>query len=401
MKVSILLSLSILIIQFVTLTTHADERLGLASFLKKVSEQNLDIKIESAKLDSTRAAAIGINIPPPMISINEMSPDSGRGGKGFEINQTIPFPTKLIGDSSARKYEAQAQSEFQKARRKEILAQAKFLYISLWVTQEKSKLLDEKRKVLNEHIKLSRSIARSDSLAKIHLLKAESDLDFLENESEVAAQNLREMQSQIAVFLNLNPEITKFILEEAPLSEVPKIGAVETSSQIQAMKFKVEGFKARELEAKSAWLPDFNLRYKKVEETVMGPANNEVMVGITLPFVFFWEPYSASSKAIADTAGAAFELEKAKRNFESDKINLQSRSESLKKQILALKEKLIPRAEIRMKLVHNIAPRDMESLQDHRETMEAFPELKMKALDLRMEYEQAISVLEKYGEGRN
>lgn len=49
-----------------------------------------------------------------------------------------------------------------------------------------------------------------------------------------------------------------------------------------------------------------------------------------------------------------------------------------------------------MRLVHNLAPRDMETITDHRETMEAFPNLKMNELDLRQQYEEVISELEKH-----
>ena len=93
---------------------------------------------------------------------------------------------------------------------------------------------------------------------------------------------------------------------------------------------------------------------------------------------------------------AQFELEKQRKDIDIENTTLLSKAESLKKQITILKDKSIPRAEKRMKLVHNLAPRDMETLQDHRETMEALPELKMKALSYRLEYEQAISNLEKY-----
>ena len=52
-----------------------------------------------------------------------------------------------------------------------------------------------------------------------------------------------------------------------------------------------------------------------------------------------------------------------------------------------------------MALVRNVAPRDMESLQDHRETMEAFPELKLKVLELRGQYEEVVSELVKFERG--
>lgn len=52
-----------------------------------------------------------------------------------------------------------------------------------------------------------------------------------------------------------------------------------------------------------------------------------------------------------------------------------------------------------MKLVHNLAPRDMETLQDHRETMEAFPDLKLKALEIRRTYEETVAELLKFERG--
>ena len=94
------------------------------------------------------------------------------------------------------------------------------------------------------------------------------------------------------------------------------------------------------------------------------------------------------------------EFEKEKRKIGSQGGVLISRATALKKQLDNINQRLLPRAEKRMKLVHNLAPRDMETLQDHRETMEAFPDLKLKALDLRTQYEITIAELQKYERGQ-
>lgn len=105
----------------------------------------------------------------------------------------------------------------------------------------------------------------------------------------------------------------------------------------------------------------------------MSQKYNEIMVGVTLPFIFPWGPYSESGKARAERLQKEYELEKERRKISSEKESLLSRVHSIRRQLERLTEKLIPRAEKRMKIVHNLAPRDMETLQDHRETMEAFP----------------------------
>ncbi len=372
------------------------QNLGLEEYLAKVISANLDLKVNQAKFDSADAKAIGLAIPPAMIAFTQFKETGGPTTDGFEISQSIPFPTKLTDDHSARKYEALAQKENLLSSKKEILAQAKLLYFSLWYSQEKLSLLEYKKSILQGHIKLSRSATRSDSFSAIHLLKAESDLDLLENELDSTTQMIREKQLAASVFISEDPKTFKITTSEPKVSEIPQITNTDDSHQLKALKFNVASLRTKEFAAKSAWLPDFNLRYKEMGATSSMNKSNEVMIGITLPFIFFWQPYAASAEASKERLRAAYEFEKQKRSIDSDKVLLLSRVESLKKQIDNLNTKFIPRAEKRMQLAHNLAPRDMETLQDHREAMEAFPDLKIRKLGLRMDYEQAISILEKY-----
>lgn len=375
--------------------THA-QSLTLDEYLSKVKEQSIDLKIEQAKSEALAAKSTGLAIPPPMVGFSKMTEQDGNTANGFEINQTIPFPTKLSGDHAARKYEYQSQEESRISSQKETLLKAKVLYLLLWQSQERVSLLEEKKEVLKNHIKISRSTARSDGFATIHLLKSESDLDLLESEIESAKQSIREKQFDMAVFINAEPASFQFVAIEPKISELPKKVSIEESHSYRSGEFMLESLKAKESEAKSSWLPDFNLRYKEMGSTSTSMKYNEVMVGVTLPFVFFWEPYSISKQATQERMLGEYQFEKQKRNFNSEKIILLSRVESLKKQIDILQNKLIPRAEKRMKLIRNVALRDMEALQDHREAMEAFPDLKMKAVDFRIEYEKSIADLEKY-----
>lgn len=374
----------------------ADEKMSLDVFLKRAQEQNIDLKVETIKVDSAEAKSVGIPLPPPMIGLNKMREENGHEANGYEISQSIPFPTKLSSDHSARKLEAQAQVEMSEGKRKEILATGKLLYFMLWQGQERISLLEEKKNILQNHIQLARSSARSDSSAAVHLLRAESDLDLLENEILTERQKLAEQLSDAAIFLNSDSKNFKMVASEPSLSTYPTLNDTENTYQLKALKYNLEVAKSRESEANSAWLPDFNLRYKKMEASSMSDEYSEFMIGITLPFVFFWEPYNLSRAAGAQRMTAEYELIKQTRTIEAEKNRLVSRAESLKKQIENLKTKLLPRAERRIRLVRNLAPRDMDTLQDHRETLEAFSDLKMKILDLRIDYETTVANLEKY-----
>lgn len=384
-----------LLLLFVSINVSAQEEVKLSQFLKMVQEKNLDLKVDQAKLEAAVAKSKGLSIPPPMVSFNQMTMDSGMKANGFEVSQTIPFPTKLSADYSARKSMAKSQAEMQLGNQNEILAQAKLLYFDLWANQEKLAILKSKKSIIQEHIKLSRSAARSDSFAGIHILKAESDTDLLENEIEGQSQTIQEVQFQIAALLNRESSF-KFTATEPPLSDIPEIETSEQTHQLKALKFELDSYKSKEFEAKSSWFPELSLKYKEMGATETDSRYNEIMVGVSLPFVFFWGPNAESKTASAERMQVELQFEKKKRIIESDKYILNSKVETLKKQINTLKTKLLPRAEKRMKLAHNLTPRDMETLQDHRETMEAFPDLKMKILELRFEYEKAIADLEKY-----
>lgn len=379
----------------------AQDALTLDLFLAQVRAQNLGLKVESAKVEAASARAVGINLPPPMVGYIQMNENGGSSTSGFEVSQTIPFPTKLTSDRSARRFEAEAQSETRKAFSSEVIAKARLLYFSMWAAQERLGLIKEKKAVIGQHIKLSRAGSRSDSSSNIHILKAESDVDALDNELLTAEQMLRNKQIEAAGFVNADPSNFRPSVKEPQVSELPNSSIIESPHQLESARLTLESFKARESEAKSSWFPELNLRYKQMGASSMYQRYNEVMVGVSLPFVFFWEPRATSSSASAQRLQAELEFARATRKIQTEKSTLFVKAESLKKQLDNLVTKLLPRAEKRMRLVHNLAPRDMESLQDHRETMEAFPDLKLMALEYREQYEDAVSELQKYAQSKD
>jgi outer membrane protein TolC len=386
----------IFILSFYIIPQSFSSEISLDQFLKKVKEQNINLKLETAKKNASEDKAVGIRLPPPMLGLYQVKEDPGNSPNGFEISQEIPFPTKLKANHSARVFEAQAQKEMLTANQNEILAKSKLAYIDLWLMQERIEVIHQRKKILEDHIKLSRSAVRSDSFLKIHLLKAESDLDLLENEFESSAQKLKEKQLILADIINEDHQAFNPTAIEPPISPIPKLNERDTFPLIESMRLTLESMKERESEAKASWLPDFNLRYKKMGASSTSSRYQELMVGITLPFIYFWEPKAESKVANVESLQAELNLNREKRNIDIKMATLYSKVESLQKQLLILKNKLIPRARDRMKIVRNLAPRDMETIQDHRETMEAFPELKMAELDLRMQYEESISELEKF-----
>lgn len=394
---NIFFKISVVPFLFFTQIAHGQERVSLQAYLSQVKAHNLDLKVEAARSASSDAQTIGLNIPPPMAGFTRMKPDeSSDPAYGFEVSQSLPFPSKISGNHTTRSLAFRAQRESELAVRSEVLSNAKIIYVSLWSAQEKIKLLAQKKAVIETHTKMARSIARSDSLASIHVLKAESDLDFLETEIISAEQNLMQKQAEFLEVINRDPSGNTVKVEEPELSPTPKAPSIIESHQLRAQELGLEGLRSLESEASSAWYPDFNLRYKQNISSGQKWRNSEIMLAATLPFVFFWQTNRATSAARADRQRGEFELSRKKQATTTELFVLFSRLQSQKKQLDILSHKLIPRAEKRLKILHNLAPRDMETLNDHRDTMQAFPDLQLQALAVRLEYEKSVASLEKY-----
>ena len=64
------------------------------------------------------------------------------------------------------------------------------------------------------------------------------------------------------------------------------------------------------------------------------------------------------------------------------------KAEALQKQMTMLKHQLLPRAAQRVEFMKNISPRTMQGLDAHKSVMSDYLDLKLKAVDLRIDYEK-------------
>lgn len=365
-------------------------------FVDLAIKQNLDLRLARAESNVAGAQAEGIRIPPPSVGFTQMNMAGGETAQGWQVSQTIPFPTKISRDYSARQHAVKAQHEVEAVSRQEIIAQAKLIYFFVWEIQEQETLLKDKRKVLQSHIRIAKSVARSDTFAKIHVLKAESELERINNEIERISQVRQERLSVAAQFLDKNPETFYLNAQDPGLSNPPNIFSIDDTPQIHAMNHHVKHYKSLEKAAQSEWYPDLTVSYSHMAETLRFPENNQIMVGVSLPFAFFWQPNAQSGESSAKLLQAEIKLNKTKRKIQADKVNLEKALQTLKKQMLTLKNKILPKALQRKKLFQNIAPRDLSSLNEHLDTYLSIPEIHLQILDLQSKYEQTVAMLLAY-----
>lgn len=360
--------------------------LNIEDFLIKVQIQSPEILVEKSTKEEFKARSQGVRIPPPMVGFMNMK-DTGGNNQGIEVIQEVPFPTKITKEQELRDLEAQVQNAQFTYKKNEVLLEARKAYFEFWRVFENKKILEEKLVWLNNHVRLSRSIARSDSSGQIHLLAMESELDQLDNEILEVRAELVEKINNLKTFVpdlqteNLVPEsspkLDMILLEKNQKSFLVDLKESDYQAAISAREFK-----------KQSYLPDFVLRYRSYNGNQMSSSNEEIMVGVTLPFLFFWQPHSEIAEASAKQKRAEIEVFKAKLNIETQLKSLGEKSEAIGRQLQNFKDKLIPRARKRMKLVENLTVRTMEGLDEHRMVMFDYLELRQKEINSKFEFEK-------------
>lgn len=364
--------------------------LTLSEFLNRIQSESPDLRIEKSLNSEAAAKADGVRIPPPMIGLMQMR-DAGGTNNGVEISQEIPFPAKILKEKKVRRLEAEAQKANLAFRKNEILSSARIAYFEFWSAYERNVLIREKRDWLNKHLKLARSTTRSDSTAQLHLLEIESEVDLLGNELLDSETILQQKRNALKSFI---PDMN-FDQIEPKASPFQKLKITETAprTKIQLKESELKTAEAqKDLSSQNYW-PDLFIRYRGYKGNEMTPKSEETMVGISLPFIFFSEPRAESQAANARYQRAQAELQKAQIETKSSIDSLITKIQSLEKQLLNLDSSLLPRAQKRMRLVANLSPRSMEGLEEHRRVMLSYLDIRLKAIETRLELEKSVGEL--------
>lgn len=379
------------------------QKLSLYSMIDLAAKNHPEIEALRAKLAQSEARRqVGPSVSPPMVSLGTMGsqgPFSGLMENSIELSQTIPFPTKLTAESREKAAEQKAAEAQLEARLVSLRAEAKATYLELYRARERVGLLEEKKQTLENHSKRIRSVTLSDRMVQAHLIRIQTEIGLAQNEIEKARQSEKVSEGTFNVVLGRDPTTPVPALELPPLSELPRaVGSSDSIArhpQLRALESATEASEAAVTRAKSTWLPDFTLkyRYNRRYDGVM-PNNSEVMVGVELPFLFFWQPSGRVAEAQAKEQEVRSQARQVENELKLRLVKARSEAESLRAQLLTFSNQILPQAKKRMKVAHSVAPTDMESLTEHRESMESYVELQLAALDMRVNYEKAVSELE-------
>jgi len=286
------------------------ENINLSLLIEKALKQNPQIEVAKYKYEVSKARipqASSLEDPQFEYKYDKINAgmDAVMQGKTapmrtFGISQEIPFPTKLILRAQIVAKEAQIAYEEYREKEKDIIAQAKTLYAQLAFIYKSIDITDENKTLLKQ---LAKTAAIQYSLGKANqqdALKAQLEISKMDNELIMLEEKRQVMQAKINVLLNQDPSVElgrpELIEDNAynfDLSELNRM-AKENRSELKAFGFAVERAKKTYTLAKEGFLPDFMIKYERMER------DNKLtdwagMVGITLP-IWFWQKQNFNVK---------------------------------------------------------------------------------------------------------
>ncbi|QQR81261.1 MAG: TolC family protein [Deltaproteobacteria bacterium] len=281
-------------------------RISIDEFLDLVRTQSPDLTVESSTIDAFKARASGVRIQPGMVGYMQMR-GGGSTSNGLEVSQEIPFPTKLFQDKKTRRLEYETQKQMGAIKSVSLLAQARIAYVEFWAASARLAALKEKQSWLHHHTELYRTTTLSDNVAQVHLLGIESESDLLESDILSAEASLIEARNALNSFA---PS-----LQDQEFSSIEPAVENQKTSEFEnpLVTWKEKDLKAKQARvslAKQSYLPDLFVRVRAYESTPMSQANQELMVGVTVPFLNFLLPRAEIKEASAERARANAELQK-------------------------------------------------------------------------------------------
>ncbi len=272
----------------------------LDSLIKEALAANPEILVAKNAFESAGARipqARSLNDPVIEYEYDRITADrmlSGKPMNTLAISQDIPFPTKLYLRAKIASKLAKAAYENYKAKERDLIARLKSVYFELALIYRAIEINQENKNILE--LLLKTATARYGALqgTRADALKAQVELARTDNELIMLEQKRVSAQARLNVLLNRDPKEPLGIPPPEPAIKFDRALdyfcrlARDNNQELKAYRYAIDRGKAAYDLATSAFLPDFNLRFKQMLDRGRAEGGSWAgMVGVTIPLWFF------------------------------------------------------------------------------------------------------------------
>lgn len=327
------------------------------------------------------------------------TPLNGADEKALSLTQEFPFPTTLYLRGRRASQEAEVAEQVYRAKIREVLAKTRTAYATLYLALKSRKLLDENIELMRRLAKVAESKFAAGSVSGSDALKAQVELTKMLNMGLVVEQE-RELASVM-----LNALMGRSAGEPLGAPRDLEAGRLEKArEELEATAFARrpelrQAILAAELSntslslAKSEFLPDITLSYRRRNDPMRGRTSDAVL-GLSLP-LWFWKPAAMLAEASAEKEMSEAELESARLMTASDLRTAFVRVQTAQRLAESYGTSLLPQAESALKVAEAGYQAGRSSFLDLLDAQRSLLNFKLEYYQYLADYERRVSELER------
>jgi hypothetical protein len=356
----------------------------------KIRERNPMVKEEEEKLKAQKSR-VATSWQPPTISISEMNSKTPfldskmKMQRSLEVAQMFPNPVKLSTDKTIKERNVTVQSEQIELVFKNVRKLAFNLFLELYKNSKEKEILNAKKVSLDKFIGRLQSGQVQGQAERFQIIEGQNDLAEIkilleqnQNENERMKKMLNQMMGEDFLHTLSTPEILKVDMNRES-SSAENLELKSLNSQIAVMEAEVSMKKAE-------FLPEIELKAKfNKGYTMLYEDSKEVMVGLTLPFIFFGQQKSEVDNAFYKVEAMKYARTNLSTELEAKKVTLKSELQDIAQTLKFLRETSLPIREKKFRLYSGYSYVDMATLMNFKMSIDDLAMMKMKILEKEIE----------------
>ncbi|MFN0158031.1 MAG: TolC family protein [Bacteroidota bacterium] len=383
-------------------------RLDLRSLIAEAIKNNLEIKASLHQVDaaSARVGLAGALDPPALTYMREEMPgfrwDRAEMQK-IELMQMFRFPSKLWKETEIAEINKEHSHHDHFEKELEVIAKLKFAYYELWFVQQSIALNGENARLLQQFVTIAKTGFGVGDATLQDVLKANVELAKLNNQGTMLRQQERSAKAMLVAILNRQPDDT---LGVAVLPDSTTFNTTLDTLQNISLRSRpmllhdslaVEERRAMLSLSKSEYLPDIRVGIQYVTVPVGDFRGWSVSAGITLPFApwALGKIRAGIEEATAEINRSSSTLNASRSMVLSNVSDMYFKIQSSRLQLDSYRTVILPQAQLSLKASLTAYQNGRTEFLMLIDAYRTLVELSMESLMLRMEFEQAVSELER------
>lgn len=356
----------------------------------KIRERNPMLKEEEEKLQAQKSS-VATFWAPPTISISEMNSNTPffdskmKMQRSLEVAQMFPNPVKLSADQTIKERSATVQAEQIELAFKNVRKLAFSIFLELYKNSKEKEILNTKKVSLDKFIGRLQSGQVQGQSERFQIIEGQNDLAEIkilleqnQNENERMKKMLNQMMGEDLNNPLSDPEILQVEMNRE-VAGAENLELKNLNSQIAVMEAEVSMKKAE-------FLPEIELKAKfNKGYTMLYEDSKELMVGITLPFLFFRQQKSEVDSVHYKVEAMKYARTNLSTELEAKKTTLKSELKDIAQTLKFLRETSLPIREKKFRLYSGYSYVDMATLMNFKMSIDDLAMMKMKILEKEIE----------------